>query len=76
MIRSAHTFWNATDEPARLMEIISPAGFEQLFVEATELARPTVTIFDKTAAFLLVKHGLEREGVWFQDIVHRCLATW
>ena len=28
-----HTFWNATDTPARLLEIISPAGFEQLFVE-------------------------------------------
>ena len=24
-----HTFWNATDRPARLLEIISPAGFEQ-----------------------------------------------
>ncbi len=28
-----HTFWNATDEPARLLEIISPAGFEQYFRE-------------------------------------------
>lgn len=34
-----HTFWNATNEPARLLEIISPAGFEQLFVEVAELAR-------------------------------------
>ena len=24
----AHTFWNAGDEPARLLELISPAGFE------------------------------------------------
>ena len=28
-----HTFWNAGDEPARLLEIISPAGFEQFFRE-------------------------------------------
>jgi mannose-6-phosphate isomerase-like protein (cupin superfamily) len=34
-----HTFWNATDEPARLLEVISPAGFEQLFVELAELLR-------------------------------------
>jgi hypothetical protein len=34
-----HTFWNATDLPARLLEIISPAGFEQLFVELAELLR-------------------------------------
>ena len=32
-----HTFWNASDEPARLLEIISPAGFEQFFVELGEL---------------------------------------
>ena len=28
-----HTFWNASDEPASLLEIISPAGFEQFFDE-------------------------------------------
>lgn len=33
-----HTFWNATDEPARLLEIISPAGFEKFFDEMTTLA--------------------------------------
>lgn len=32
-----HTFWNATDAPARLLEIISPAGFEQFFVEMAAL---------------------------------------
>jgi len=28
-----HTFWNAGDAPARILEIISPAGFEQYFAE-------------------------------------------
>jgi len=28
-----HTFWNAGDEPARILEIISPGGFEQAFRE-------------------------------------------
>ena len=28
-----HTFWNAGTEPARLIEIISPAGFERYFEE-------------------------------------------
>jgi quercetin dioxygenase-like cupin family protein len=32
-----HTFWNAGDEPARLLEIISPAGFEQFFSELVDL---------------------------------------
>jgi oxalate decarboxylase/phosphoglucose isomerase-like protein (cupin superfamily) len=32
-----HTFWNAGDEPARILEIISPAGFERYFTELVEL---------------------------------------
>src|SRR5689334_14589065 len=28
-----HTFWNAGDQPASLLEIISPAGFEKYFEE-------------------------------------------
>src|ERR1700747_1486629 len=32
-----HTFWNATDGPGRLLEIISPAGFDQFFVELAAL---------------------------------------
>jgi quercetin dioxygenase-like cupin family protein len=33
----AHAFWNAGDEPARLLEIISPAGFEEYFREMAPL---------------------------------------
>lgn len=32
-----HSFWNASDQPARLLEIISPSGFERYFVELSEL---------------------------------------
>ena len=26
-----HTFWNAADQPARLLELISPGGLEEMF---------------------------------------------
>ena len=32
-----HTFWNAGDEPCRILEIISPAGFEDFFRELSDL---------------------------------------
>jgi mannose-6-phosphate isomerase-like protein (cupin superfamily) len=32
-----HTFWNAGDEPCRILEIISPGGFEGFFEELAEL---------------------------------------
>ena len=34
-----HTFWNAGDGPARILEIISPAGFENFFRELVDLGR-------------------------------------
>jgi mannose-6-phosphate isomerase-like protein (cupin superfamily) len=32
-----HTFWNAGDDPCRILEIIAPAGFEGFFAELVEL---------------------------------------
>jgi mannose-6-phosphate isomerase-like protein (cupin superfamily) len=32
-----HTFWNAGDEPARILEIIAPAGFERFFEELSDM---------------------------------------
>jgi mannose-6-phosphate isomerase-like protein (cupin superfamily) len=32
-----HTFWNAGDEPCRILELISPAGFEQFFQELSDM---------------------------------------
>jgi len=32
-----HTFWNAGDEPCRILEIISPGGFEHFFDEMGEI---------------------------------------
>ncbi len=29
----SHTFWNAGPQPARLLEVIAPAGFEASFEE-------------------------------------------
>jgi quercetin dioxygenase-like cupin family protein len=34
-----HTFWNDGDEPARLIEIISPAGFEKFFEAMVDMPR-------------------------------------
>ena len=51
-----HTFWNAGDEPARLLEIISPGGFEGYFEELTQLTEPPTPA--KVAA-IAGRYGLE-----------------
>jgi mannose-6-phosphate isomerase-like protein (cupin superfamily) len=35
-----HAFWNPGDEPARVLEIISPGGFERYFAEIAPLLPP------------------------------------
>jgi len=35
--RIPHTFWNPDDQPARILEIITPAGFERFFAELVDL---------------------------------------
>lgn len=53
-----HTFWNAGDEPARLLEIIAPAGFERFFAELVALGG--VTGADpKVLRELCERYGLE-----------------
>jgi hypothetical protein len=32
-----HTFWNDSDEPARVLELFTPAGLEGWFAELAEL---------------------------------------
>src|ERR687894_1102573 len=55
-----HTFWNAGDEPARLLEIISPAGFERYFEEIAPLLPPRREEPDFAAlAEVQARYGLE-----------------
>ncbi len=32
-----HAFWNPADEPAAVLELVSPGGFEQYFVELADM---------------------------------------
>jgi mannose-6-phosphate isomerase-like protein (cupin superfamily) len=55
-----HTFWNDGDEPARILEIIQPAGFEKFFdalVDAVEGGSPD----PEKLAELGARFGLEMD---------------
>ena len=53
-----HTFWNAGDEPARILEIIAPAGFERFFDELVDLGG-AVKADPRALAELCERYGLE-----------------
>jgi quercetin dioxygenase-like cupin family protein len=57
-----HAFWNRTDEPARLLEIISPGGFERYFAELAPLLPPQVPAPDFAAlGALQARYGLHMD---------------
>jgi quercetin dioxygenase-like cupin family protein len=55
-----HTFWNDGDEPARILEIISPAGFERFFAELVDLGGVSQAS-PATLAALCDRYGLEMQ---------------
>jgi quercetin dioxygenase-like cupin family protein len=60
-----HTFWNPDDTPCRILEIISPAGFERYFAELAE-ALGSVDPSDQAAVGAAVgpiaaRYGLETD---------------
>lgn len=54
-----HTFWNAGSLPARVLEIIAPAGFEQYFAEIGALAAAGVAADDPRRLGLAQKYHVE-----------------
>jgi mannose-6-phosphate isomerase-like protein (cupin superfamily) len=55
-----HTFWNAGDEPCRILEIISPAGFERFFAELDDLGG-ALQAEPQQLAELSARYGLEMQ---------------
>jgi quercetin dioxygenase-like cupin family protein len=65
-----HTFWNAGDEPARLLEIISPAGFERFFEELSDMGG-VAQADPETLADLCARYGLEMQPDTVPGLVER-----
>jgi mannose-6-phosphate isomerase-like protein (cupin superfamily) len=55
-----HTFWNAGDEPTRILEIISPAGFERFFEELVDMGG-VLKAQPQQLAELCARYGLEMQ---------------
>lgn len=66
-----HTMWNAGKAPARMIEVISPAGFEGFFEELSDLLAagpPSPAV----VAVIATKYGLEFANPdWLPDVIKR-----
>jgi quercetin dioxygenase-like cupin family protein len=65
-----HTFWNADDKPARLLEIISSAGFELYFAELVVLGG-SAQADPRALAALAARYGLEVDPQSIPELLRR-----
>lgn len=65
-----HTFWNAGDEPASILEIISPAGFEKFFEELSDLGGVT-KVTPSQFGDLCSRYALEMKPESVPELVQR-----
>jgi mannose-6-phosphate isomerase-like protein (cupin superfamily) len=65
-----HTFWNAGDEPCRILEIIAPAGFELFFRELSDMGGP-VQADPAAVAELNRRYGLEMQPETVPELLER-----
>lgn len=65
-----HTFWNAGDEPARILEIISPAGFERYFAEIVAMGGSRAAT-PEMLADLSSRYGLEVDPASIPKLLER-----
>ena len=70
-----HTMWNAGKVPARMIEIIQPAGFEDFFAAMSDMLTSGPPEPEKLLA-LAERHGLEfGEPPWLADLIERYNLT-
>jgi mannose-6-phosphate isomerase-like protein (cupin superfamily) len=65
-----HTFWNAGDEPCRILEIIAPAGFENFFRELSDLGGAIKADPDELGA-LAGRYGLTLKPETVPELLER-----
>jgi quercetin dioxygenase-like cupin family protein len=65
-----HSFWNAGDEPARILEIISPAGFEKYFEEIVDMGGSLKAKPEDLGA-LAARYGLEVDIASIPELAER-----
>lgn len=66
-----HTFWNEDEIPARVLEIISPAGFEKYFEEVAVLAQLGVLPDDSRRQALADKYHVEFDRSRVMEIAQK-----
>ena len=65
-----HTMWNAGTTEARMIEVITPAGFERFFAELADMVQAGPPDPDDLAA-LSKRYGLFMDPTWVPELMEK-----
>ena len=65
-----HVFWNPDDQPARILEIITPSGLEEMFARFGELGA-SGELNPQTMAETAAQYGSTMSFDWVPDLMAR-----
>ena len=65
-----HTMWNAGTTEARMIEVITPAGFERYFAELVDMIQAGPVDPDDRAA-LMQRYGLFVDRTWVPELMEK-----
>ena len=68
--RIPHAFWNPEDRPARILEIITPSGLEEMFARFGELGA-SGELNPQTMAETAAQYGSTMSMDWVPDLMAR-----
>jgi quercetin dioxygenase-like cupin family protein len=63
-----HAMWNVTDEPARILEIVTPAGLERYFAEVAPVLREHGQEWTDRFYRLAAQYGLTILDDWSEEL--------
>jgi len=66
-----HAMWNLSDEPARVLEVVTPAGLERYFEELAPILREHGPEWTKRYSELAESYGLTILDDWTDDLQER-----
>jgi hypothetical protein len=67
-----HALWNPRQHVVRVVDVVSPPGFENSFQELAELYAPGGPPDPALVASLRDRYGLTGEPQWVPDLKSRC----
>ena len=70
-----HAMWNVTDEPARILEIVMPAGLEEYFAELAPILRESGPEWTERFYQLATRYGLTILDDWSNELKARYQIT-